>query len=41
VLSNLAEMDLENRHILRVLGYRLLQAGQPALAMPVFRPCSA
>ena len=26
VLSNLAEMDLENRHILRILGYRLLQA---------------
>ena len=36
VLSNLAEMDLENRHILRVLGYRLIQAGQPALAVPVF-----
>src|SRR5574341_397521 len=31
VLSNLAEMDLENRHILRILGYRLLQAGRPAL----------
>jgi len=37
VLSNLAEMDLENRHILRVLGYRLLQAGQPALAIPIFK----
>jgi tetratricopeptide (TPR) repeat protein len=37
VLSNLAEMDLENRHILRILGYRLLQAGRPALAVPVFR----
>jgi len=37
VLSNLAEMDLENRHILRVLGYRLLQARQPALAIPVFK----
>lgn len=36
VLSNLAEMDLENRAILRILGYRLLQAGQPALAVPVF-----
>ncbi|MGO1072848.1 VIT domain-containing protein [Lysobacter sp. CA199] len=35
VLSNLAEMDLENRHILRVLGYRLIQAEQPALAVPV------
>ncbi len=37
VLSNLAEMELENRHILRVLGYRLLQARQPALAVPLFR----
>ncbi|MBX3626077.1 MAG: DUF2135 domain-containing protein [Rhizobacter sp.] len=37
VLSNLAEMDLENRHILRVLGYRLLQAQAPALAVPVLR----
>ncbi len=37
VLSNLAEMDLENRHILRILGYRLMQAGQPALAIPVFK----
>lgn len=36
VLSNLAEMDLENRHILRILGYRLLQAGAPELAVPVF-----
>jgi len=35
VLTNLAEMDLENRHILRILGYRLLQAGQPKLAIPV------
>jgi tetratricopeptide (TPR) repeat protein len=37
VLSNLAEMDLENRHLLRILGYRLLQAKQPRLAIPVFR----
>jgi tetratricopeptide (TPR) repeat protein len=37
VLTNLAEMDLENRHILRILGYRLLQAGEPQLALPVFR----
>ena len=37
VLSNLAEMDLENRHILRILGYRLLQAGRAELAIPVFR----
>lgn len=36
VLSNLAEMDLENRHMLRILGYRLLQAGEPTLAIPVF-----
>ena len=36
VLSNLAEMDLENRHVLRILGYRLLQAGRPQLAIPVF-----
>ncbi len=37
ILSNLAEMDLENRHILRVLGYRLLQANAPALAIPVLK----
>ena len=37
VLTNLAEMDLENRHILRILGYRLLQAGEAKLAIPVFR----
>ncbi|WOB08861.1 VIT domain-containing protein [Piscinibacter gummiphilus] len=37
VLSNLAEMDLQNRHILRVLGYRLLQAQAPQLAVPVLR----
>jgi Ca-activated chloride channel family protein len=37
VLSNLAEMDLENRHILRVLGHRLLQIQQVRLALPVFR----
>jgi len=37
VLTNLAEMDLENRHILRILGYRLLQARAAALAIPVFR----
>jgi Ca-activated chloride channel homolog len=36
VLSNLAEMNLENRHLLRVLGTRLMQAKQPALALPVF-----
>jgi hypothetical protein len=37
VLSNLAEMDLENRHILRVLGYRLLQAKRATLAVSVFK----
>jgi Ca-activated chloride channel homolog len=37
VLSNLAEMDLENRHILRVLAYRLMQANRPALAIPVLK----
>jgi hypothetical protein len=36
VLSNLAEMDLENRHLLRLLAYRLLQASQFALATPLF-----
>ncbi len=37
VLSNLAEMNLENRHILRILGYRLMQAGEPLAAVPVFK----
>ena len=37
ILSNLAEMDLENRHILRILGYRLVQAGQPQIAIGVFK----
>jgi len=37
VLSNLAEMDLENRAILRILGQRLMQAERPALAVPVLR----
>lgn len=36
VLSNLAEMDLDNRHVLRVLGYRLVQAGRADLAVAVF-----
>ena len=35
VLSNLAEMELENRHILRILGYRLMQAGHARLAIPI------
>ncbi len=37
MLSNLAEMDLENRHILRILGYRLMQAKQAATAIPVLK----
>ncbi len=36
VLSNLAEMELENPAVLRILGYRLLQAGRPDLAHRVF-----
>ena len=38
VLSNLAEMELENRHILRILAYRLSQAGLHALAVPLLEP---
>jgi hypothetical protein len=30
-------MDLGNRHVLRVLGYRLIQAGEPGLAVLLFR----
>ncbi len=37
VLSDLAGMDPENRALLRLLGYRLMQAGEPALAVPVLR----
>lgn len=36
ILSNLAEMELENPAVLRILGYRLLQADRPDLARPVF-----
>lgn len=35
VLSNLAEMELENRHILRILAYRLQQAELGTLAVPL------
>lgn len=35
ILSNLAEMDLENRALLRILAYRLIQAGQAADALPL------
>ena len=36
VLSNLAEMQLENRAILRILGYRLMEANAPDVALPIF-----
>ncbi|WMW81581.1 VIT domain-containing protein [Undibacterium cyanobacteriorum] len=36
VLSNLLEMDLENRHILRLLGYRLMELGAYHQAVQVF-----
>ncbi|WP_067062102.1 VIT domain-containing protein [Roseateles chitosanitabidus] len=35
VLSNLAEMDLGNRQLLRILAYRLKQAGRSREAIPV------
>jgi len=35
-LSNLAELDLQNRQILRLLAYRLQQAGEVELALPIF-----
>ncbi|MBX3607798.1 MAG: DUF2135 domain-containing protein [Piscinibacter sp.] len=37
VLSNLAEMELESRHVLRILAQRLLQAGQARLALPLLQ----
>ncbi len=37
VLSNLAEMDLENRQVLRILGTRLMQMKRADLAVPVLR----
>ena len=36
ILSNLAEMDLQNRQVLRLLAYRLQQAGEVASALPLF-----
>lgn len=36
VLSNLAEMELENRAVLRILGYRLLEANAADIALPIF-----
>ena len=41
VLSNLAEMNLENRQLLRLYAYRLTQARQSALAVPVFQRVAA
>jgi Ca-activated chloride channel family protein len=35
-LSNLAEMDLQNRQVLRLLAYRLQQAGEIEAALPIF-----
>jgi tetratricopeptide (TPR) repeat protein len=37
VLSNLAEIDLENRHVLRTLGHRLAQAGEAGHALAIFK----
>ena len=37
VLSNHAEMDLENRQLLRILAGRLVQAGRADLAVPVLK----
>lgn len=36
VLSNIAEMNLENHQLLRILGYRLLQIGQWKFAIKIF-----
>lgn len=41
VLSNLAEMNLEDRHILRILAYRLRQQGEVALALPLLERVQA
>lgn len=35
VLSNLAEMHLENRQVLRMLAYRLIEAGEMEAALPI------
>lgn len=37
VLSNLAEMKLENRQLLRILAYRLVLAGQVEQAIPMLK----
>ncbi|MBI5722740.1 MAG: DUF2135 domain-containing protein [Planctomycetes bacterium] len=36
ILSNIAELELENAALLRILAYRLLQAGQTDLAVGLF-----
>jgi hypothetical protein len=36
ILSNVAEMEMENPQLLRILGYRLMQIGRPKLAVAVF-----
>ncbi len=36
VLSNLSELELENRAVLRILAYRYLQAKRPDLAVHIF-----
>lgn len=36
ILSNLAELELDSPAVLRILGYRLLQADRPDLARPIF-----
>ena len=37
ILSNLAELELENHQILRILGYRLLDIKEYSLAIKVFK----
>lgn len=37
VLSNLAEMSLENRHLLRILAYRLVLSGEVQQAVPMLK----
>ncbi|WP_263832663.1 VIT domain-containing protein [Sulfurospirillum oryzae] len=37
ILSNIAEMELENRHILRILAYRLQQMNQFDCALPLLK----
>lgn len=36
ILSNIAEMELENHQLLRILGYRLMQLGYYKLAISIF-----